>query len=85
MFGLGATLSNFLGQRIAEKFGYGASLTGSLVISLIPILIFGLLMPETLDARVNTENSGSSVATDEEPGTSESGAEVSKTNYVEMN
>ena len=51
MFGLGATLSNFLGQQVVEQFGHVASLTGSLVISFIPITIFGLLMPETLGDR----------------------------------
>jgi hypothetical protein len=51
MFGLGATLSNFLGQQVVEQFGHVASLTGSLIISFIPIAIFGLLMPETLGDR----------------------------------
>jgi hypothetical protein len=63
MFGLGGTLSNFLGQQVAEKFGYVASLTGSLIISFIPITIFGLLMPETLgdrDRKSLTEDSSSS-------------------------
>jgi hypothetical protein len=50
-FGLGATLSNFLGQLVVEKFGYVASLSGSLILSVIPVLVFGFLMPETLGAR----------------------------------
>ncbi|GKY91176.1 hypothetical protein MPSEU_000090300 [Mayamaea pseudoterrestris] len=51
-FGLGATLSNFLGQLVVEKFGHVASLTGSLFISIIPILLF-LFMPETLGQRTH--------------------------------
>lgn len=50
-FGLGATLSNFFGQMVVEKFGHVASLSGSLLISFIPIAIFSLLMPETLNTR----------------------------------
>jgi MFS family permease len=50
-FGLGATLSNFLGQNVAERYGHVASLTASLVISFIPIIIFGCFMPETLGDR----------------------------------
>lgn len=49
-FGLGATLSNFLGQLVVEKLGHVASLTGSLVISFLPILIF-CAIPETLGQR----------------------------------
>ncbi|KAL7514525.1 hypothetical protein ACHAXN_011752 [Cyclotella atomus] len=46
-FGLGATLSNLLGQMAVEKLGHVASLSGSLFISLIPIMIFAIGMPET--------------------------------------
>jgi hypothetical protein len=49
-FGLGATLSNFLGQMVVEHFGHVASLTGSLVISIVPILLFAF-MPETYGHR----------------------------------
>jgi len=49
-FGLGATLSNFLGQMVVEKFGHVASLMASLVISLVPVVLF-LFMPETLGTR----------------------------------
>lgn len=45
-FGLGATLSNFLGQMIVEHFGHVTSLMGSLVLSIAPILLFSF-MPET--------------------------------------
>jgi hypothetical protein len=50
-FGLGGTLSNYLGQLVVEKFGHVASLSGSLVLSFVPVLIFGLFMPETLGVR----------------------------------
>ena len=46
-FGLGGTMSNFLGQLVVQHFGHVASLMGSLGISFIPIISFGLFMPET--------------------------------------
>jgi predicted MFS family arabinose efflux permease len=49
-FGLGATLSNFLGQMVVERFGHVASLTGSLILSIAPILLF-TAMPETYGHR----------------------------------
>ena len=85
MFGMGATLSNFLGQHVVEKYGHVASLSGSLVLSVIPILIFGLFMPETLgdrDAKKGGESSSSSssVATED----SEKANVTTGTAYVEM-
>jgi len=53
-FGLGATLSNLIGQHIVEMFGHVTSLTGSLILSVVPILIFGFFMPETLGNRGGT-------------------------------
>lgn len=50
-FGLGATLSNYLGQVVVEHFGHVASLTGSLMLSVVPILLFSSRMPETLGRR----------------------------------
>lgn len=50
-FGLGATLSNLLGQMAVEKLGHVASLSGSFVLSLIPICLFALGMPETYGKR----------------------------------
>ena len=47
---LGATLSNFFGQLVVEKYGHIVSLTGSLLISFVPILLF-CFMPETLGDR----------------------------------
>ena len=49
-FGLGATLSNFFGQMVAEHFGHVVSLMGSLVLSIAPIIIFSF-MPETYGLR----------------------------------
>jgi hypothetical protein len=43
---LGATLSNFLGQMVVERFGHTASLTGSFILSFVPIVLF-TFMPET--------------------------------------
>lgn len=50
-FGLGATMSNFIGQHVVEYLGHVASLSGSLVLSIVPILLFGIFMPETLGQR----------------------------------
>lgn len=50
-FGLGATMSNFLGQIIVERMGHIASLSGSFLISFIPIALFTLFMPETRNTR----------------------------------
>ena len=50
-FGLGATLSNLLGQLVVEKMGHVASLTGSLLLSVIPVLLFSWCMPETYGQR----------------------------------
>lgn len=54
-FGLGATLSNFLGQLVVENFGHVASLMGSLVLSVIPIILFAA-MPETLGQRGHNQH-----------------------------
>jgi len=66
MFGLGATLSNFLGQQVVERFGHVASLSGSLFISFIPIIVFGILMPETLGDRNNRKSTSDSLPEIEE-------------------
>lgn len=50
-FGLGATLSNFFGQNVVERYGHVASLTASLILSFFPVFIFGCFMPETLGDR----------------------------------
>ena len=53
-FGLGATLSNFFGQMVVEKLGHVASLSGSLLLSFIPITIFAIFMAETKGHRGET-------------------------------
>jgi hypothetical protein len=53
-FGLGATLSNFLGQIVVETFGHMTSLKASFVISLVPVLLFQF-MPETLGMRTRRQ------------------------------
>jgi MFS family permease len=65
-FGLGATLSNFLGQRVVERYGHVASLTASLILSVIPILICGCFMPETLGDRDHNRPKYLKKAVDEE-------------------
>ena len=50
-FGLGGTMSNFLGQMVVEKMGHVASLFGSFVLSFIPIVVFTFFMPETQNTR----------------------------------
>ncbi|CAJ1963540.1 unnamed protein product [Cylindrotheca closterium] len=50
-FGLGGTMSNFFGQMVVEYFGHTASLAGSFFISIFPIILFGVAMPETLGNR----------------------------------
>eukprot|EP01083_Nonionella_stella_P278018 945332_1 len=55
-FGFGATLSNLLGQHLVEHMGHVASLAASLVVSFIPIAIFTIFMPETLNTRGQGDN-----------------------------
>eukprot|EP00957_Ditylum_brightwellii_P115742 8829177-Ditylum_brightwellii.AAC.1 len=55
-FGLGATLSNYIGQTVVEKLGHVASLSGSLVLSFIPVILFACFMPETMGKRGNIAN-----------------------------
>ena len=50
-FGIGASLSNFLGQLVVQNFGHISSLYASLFISFIPIVLFSIFMPETLGLR----------------------------------
>jgi MFS family permease len=50
-FGLGATLSNFLGQFVVEKYSHKTSLIASLMLSVLPVFIFGVFMPETQGQR----------------------------------
>lgn len=50
-FSLGSALSNYIGQIAVQNLGPVISLSGSLAISIVPIIIFSLLMPETLNTR----------------------------------
>ena len=61
-FGLGATLSNFLGQMVVEKMGHVASLSGSFLISIVPVVLFSLGMPETYGHRGNENVSAAAPA-----------------------
>lgn len=49
--GVGATLSNLIGQSLVENYGYNASLTGSLFLSIVACIVFSLFMPETYGLR----------------------------------
>lgn len=65
-FGLGGTLSNLLGQMVVENFGHVASLTASLFLSIIPIVLFTLAMPETAGSR--GKNTKTTVVVVDSPG-----------------
>ena len=49
-WGCGATLSNFLGQMVVQHYGHEVSLIASLILSIIPSVLFSW-MPETRGAR----------------------------------
>ena len=49
--GIGALLSNYIGQSLVENYGYNASLMGSLFLSIIACVIFAVFMPETYGLR----------------------------------
>lgn len=49
--GIGGLLSNLIGQTLVENYGYNASLTGSLCLSIAACVIFVLFMPETYGLR----------------------------------
>ena len=60
-FGMGATLSNFLGQMVVEHFGHVASLQASLLISVVPIIVFAY-MPETYGARGTAKSAARAIS-----------------------
>jgi hypothetical protein len=62
---LGATLSNFIGQHVVERYGHITSLLGSFFLSFVPIVLF-CFMPETLGLRgvKRTENKNKTEAVD---------------------
>jgi len=45
---LGATVSGYIGQALAQDYGYPAAFTALGLISLIPFILYVFLMPETL-------------------------------------
>lgn len=51
-FWFGRTFSTLLGQIAVERWGHAASIYGSMFVSCVPIIIFGILMPETLHLRL---------------------------------
>lgn len=56
-FWLGRTFSTLLGQFVVEKYGHVASLMCSMVISLMPVSLFGIFMEETMNTRLSKEES----------------------------
>jgi hypothetical protein len=50
-FWFGRTGSTLFGQIAVEKYGHVASLCGSMIIACIPIAIFSIFMPETMNSR----------------------------------
>ena len=65
-------MSNLIGQLLVERFGHVTSLTCSMWLSIVPILLFGGVMPETMGQRGQGVGSGSSnlePAVDQETGT----------------
>lgn len=49
--GIGATLSNLIGQTLVEYYGHSVSLVCSLILSIVTCFTFGLYMPETYGER----------------------------------
>jgi MFS family permease len=45
---LGATVSGYIGQSIAEDYGYAMAFSSLGALSLVPLLLYTLFMPETL-------------------------------------
>ena len=67
-FWFGRTCSTLIGQYVVEHLGHANALFGALIISFVPIIIFGLFMPETLNTRGNNsepEDNISLTGTDE--------------------
>jgi len=50
-FGMGGTLSNLVGQWVVQMFSHSVSIIGSLCLSIVPILLFWIAMPETYGMR----------------------------------
>jgi MFS family permease len=52
---LGATISGYIGQAIAEDHGYSIAFTCLGMMSLVPLILFAFCMPETLPDYVKSE------------------------------
>ncbi|KAG7360397.1 major facilitator superfamily transporter [Nitzschia inconspicua] len=52
---LGATISGYVGQAIAEDYGYAIAFTSLGIMSLVPLFLFAFCMPETLPDYVKPE------------------------------
>ena len=65
-FWFGRTCSTLLGQYVVEHFGHSKALFGALIISFVPIIIFGLFMPETLNTRGNNSEPDDSISLTDE-------------------
>mmetsp|Transcript_8325 Transcript_8325/g.9243 ORF Transcript_8325/g.9243 Transcript_8325/m.9243 type:complete len:642 (+) Transcript_8325:255-2180(+) len=53
---LGATVSGYIGQAIAEDYGYAMAFTCLGALSLVPLLLYTFFMPETLPDYVRPQN-----------------------------
>ena len=53
---LGATVSGYIGQAIAEDYGYAMAFTWLGGLSLVPLILYTFFMPETLPDYVRPEN-----------------------------
>ena len=82
-FGLGGTMSNFLGQLAVQYFGHVISLLCSLTLSFIPIILFALFMPETYGQRGNLEELNIKASRSQSPRAKFTPAE-SENRYVQM-
>lgn len=52
---LGATISGYIGQAIAQDYGYSVAFTSLGAMSLFPLILFAFCMPETLPEYVKPE------------------------------
>uniref|UniRef100_A0A7S4ARB6 Uncharacterized protein n=2 Tax=Pseudo-nitzschia australis TaxID=44445 RepID=A0A7S4ARB6_9STRA len=53
---LGSTVSSYIGQSIAQDFGYSKAFTSLGGLSLVPLLMYSLFMPETLPDYARPKN-----------------------------
>eukprot|EP00536_Pseudo-nitzschia_multiseries_P005630 jgi/Psemu1/254675/estExt_Genewise1Plus.C_1080032 len=53
---LGATVSSYIGQSVAQDFGYSMAFASFGALSLVPLLLYTFFMPETLPDYVRPKN-----------------------------